>query len=160
MSDHSSNNEITKARKDLYLTGPATLAEKLQGIAKELLKFQHTAGHCAEEYAHGDFAAHNDEEEGVAPEKGETHCYYLCPFTLRNVNTLLQEEGVNDWPDLLCDAYTSLCGFTSLLENIQPEAEMKGFVLHILARELKRIESLLLRTHDAYSTAERIDISR
>ena len=160
MSDRSSNSEIQKLENALSPAGPAALAEKLQDIARDLLKFHQTTNDFSEEYIHADSAEQNDEEEGLTSEKGEMRCYYLCPFTLRNVNTLLEEEGADDWPDLLYNAYTSLHGFTLLLENIQPEAELKGFVLHILARELKRIENLLLRIQDAYGTAEKVDISR
>lgn len=160
MSDRSSNSEIQKLENALSPAGPAALAEKLQDIARDLLKFHHIAGHFAKEYTRPDIGSYDDEAESVAAEKGEVHCYYLCPFTLRNINTLLEEEGANDWCDLLRNAYNSLHGFTTLLENTQPEAEFKGFVLHILARELKRIENMLLRIYDAYDTVEKIDISR
>lgn len=158
MSDFSSNSEIPKI--NLSPAGPAALAEKLQNIARDLLKFHQTTSVLAEEYSQRGFAAHDNEGEGSTSESGEVHCYYLCPFTKRNVNTLLEEEGANDWQDLLYNAYTSLRGFTILLENTQPEADFKGFVLHILARELKRIEHLMLRIQDAYGTMEKIDISR
>lgn len=159
MSENSPNSEAQRIKNALSAAGPAVLVEKFQDIAADLLKFHHITTAFAEEYAQRNPASPGDEEENAAPEKGELRCYYLCPFTLRNVNTLLEEEGVDSLQDLLGNIHTSLCGFTLLLENIQPEAELKGFVLHILARELKRIENLLLRVHDAYDTADRIDLS-
>ena len=156
MSDFYSNSEIPKI--SLSPAGQAALAEKLQDIARDLLKFHH-ANNASTENRSIDLTAHDDEQEGLTSENGEVHCYYLCPYTLRNVRTLLQEEDASDWQDLLCNIYTSLHGFNTLLENIQPEADLKGFVLHFLARELKRIENLLLSIQDAYGTAERIDIS-
>ena len=159
MSDFSSNSEIPETKNGLSPTSPAALAEKLQDIARDLLEFHHTTSDSVEEYVRRNLMA-GDAGKRLASEDGEVHCYYLCPFTARNVNTLLKEEGAGDWLDLLCNVHTSLRGFIILLENIDPEAELKGFVLHVLAQELTHIGNLLTRIHDAYGTSEKIDIFR
>ena len=37
------------------------------------------------------------------------------------------------------------------------EAEIDGAVIHILARELKRVEDLLFKIQDTYSTVELVE---
>ena len=133
------------------------LAALLQTTAEALLVAANPGlrGACLRDAAR----AHDQIEESGSsePDSGEIRCLHLSPLALRLEQELLEEQEVDDFRGLLFNAYASLTGFTSLMENVEAEAEFEGVVIHILAREIKRTERLLLKIQDAYSTVEQVE---
>ena len=87
----------------------------------------------------------------------EMRTYRFSALALRCERELLQEHKARDLRELVFYACSSLTAFTALLELINPEAEVDGAVVHIWARELKRVEDLLFKIQDACSTVELVE---
>jgi len=90
----------------------------------------------------------------------EIRCYRFSPLAIRGEQELFDEQGAEDLREILSNAASSIMAFTVLLERIDAEAELEGVVVHILARELKRVENLLFKIQDTYSTVEQVQASR
>lgn len=86
----------------------------------------------------------------------EIRCYRFSPLAQRCEQQLLEEHNAEDLRELLFIASSSVNAFTSLIELMNVEAQVDGVVVHILARELQRINTLLFKIQDAYSTVERV----
>ena len=98
-----------------------------------------------------------DAPEVEASPQDEIRCYRFSPLAVRCEQELFEAQGAESLRELLFDASSSVTAFTALLEQIDAEAELEGVVVHILARELRRVENLLFKIQDAYSTVEPID---
>ncbi len=133
-----------------------TLAAMLQSTAEALLSVRLAQLDTCPE----DTTSEHDkigESGSYGPDSGEIRNLHFSPLALRQEQELLEEQEVDDFRGLLFNAYTSLVGFTSLMENVEAEAEFDGVVIHILAREFKRTERLLYKMQDAYSTVELVE---
>lgn len=89
--------------------------------------------------------------------QGEIRCYRFSPVAVRCEKTLLEEQEAADLRELLANASLSINAFTTLMELMDAEAKVDGVVIHILARELKRIDNMLFKLQDAYSTVEPVE---
>lgn len=89
--------------------------------------------------------------------KDEIRCYRFSPLAIRCEQELFKDQEAESLREVLFNASSSVTAFTALLEQIDAEAELEGVVVHILARELKRVENLLFKIQDAYSTVELVE---
>lgn len=87
----------------------------------------------------------------------EIRCYRFSPLAQRCEKQLLEEQNAEGLRELLFIASLSVNAFTSLIELMDIEAQVDGVVMHILARELQRIGTLLFKIQDAYSTVELVE---
>lgn len=87
----------------------------------------------------------------------EIRCYRFSPLAQRCERQLLEEHNAEGLRELLFIASSSVNAFASLVELMDVEAQVDGVVMHILARELQRINTLLFKIQDAYSTVELIE---
>ncbi|MFT4301345.1 MAG: glycosyl transferase [Desulfovibrio sp.] len=87
----------------------------------------------------------------------EIRCYRFSPLAVRCEQELFAEQQAKNLHDLFFKASSSITAFTALLEHIDAEAEVEGVVIHILARELRRVEDLLFKIQDTYSTVEPVE---
>lgn len=87
----------------------------------------------------------------------EIRCYRFSPLALRCEQELFAEQQAKNLHELFFKASSSVTAFASLLEHIDAEAEVEGVVIHILARELRRVEDLLFKIQDTYSTVEPVE---
>ncbi len=87
----------------------------------------------------------------------EIRCYRFSPLAVRCEQELFAEQQAKNLHELFFKASSSVTAFSSLLEHIDAEAEVEGVVIHILARELRRVEDLLFRIQDTYSTVELVE---
>ena len=94
------------------------------------------------------------EPEEEATPQDEIRCYRFSPLAVRCERELFEAQYAENLREVLYNASSSITAFTALLEQIDAEAELEGVVVHILARELKRVENLLFKIQDAYSTVE------
>lgn len=102
------------------------------------------------------FEAEKEPEKETAA-RDEIRCYRFSPLAICCEQELFEDQGAENLQEVLFNACSSLTAFTALLERIDPEAELDGVVLHLLARELKRVGDLLFKIQDAYSTVELVD---
>ncbi|EFL85994.2 hypothetical protein HMPREF1022_00058 [Desulfovibrio sp. 6_1_46AFAA] len=100
--------------------------------------------------------AEGEPEEEPTP-TDEIRCYRFSPLAIRCEQELFEDQEAGSLREVLFNASSSVTAFTALLEQIDAEAELEGVVVHILARELKRVENLLFKIQDAYSTVELVD---
>ncbi len=98
-----------------------------------------------------------DELEKETAPKDAIRCYRFPPLAIRCERELFEEQGAKNLQEVLFNASSSLKAFTALLEKIDAEAKLEGVVAHILARELRRVEDLLFRLEDAYSSVEPVE---
>lgn len=98
-----------------------------------------------------------DEPEEEAIPQDEIRCYRFSPLAVRCEQELFEDQGAENLREVLFNASSSVIAFTALLEQIDAGAELEGVVVHILARELKRVENLLFKIQDAYSTVELVE---
>lgn len=98
----------------------------------------------------------NEPEKETAP-RDEIRRYRFPRLAVQCEQELFEDQGAENLQEVLFNACSSLKAFTALLERIDPEAELDGVVLHLLARELKRVGDLLFKIQDAYSTVERVE---
>lgn len=98
-----------------------------------------------------------DEPEEESSSKDEIRCYRFSPLAIRCEQELFEDQEAESLREVLFNASSSVTVFTALLEQIDAEAELEGVVVHILARELKRVENLLFKIQDAYSTVELVE---
>ncbi|WP_308775972.1 glycosyl transferase [uncultured Bilophila sp.] len=91
------------------------------------------------------------------PPQDEIRCYRFSPVAVRCEKALLEEQEAADLRELLANASLSINAFTTLMELMDAEAKVDGVVIHILARELKRIDNMLFKLQDAYSTVEPVE---
>lgn len=96
-------------------------------------------------------------QENKPGSKNEIRCYRFSPLAIRMEQELLAARGAENLQGLLFEASSSLTAFTALLETMDEEAALEGFAVHILARELKRVENLLVKIQDVYSTVEPVE---
>lgn len=89
--------------------------------------------------------------------KDEIRRYRFSPLAIRCEQELFADQGAANLQEVLFNASSSLTAFTALMEKIDAEADVEGVVLHLLARELKRVEKLLFKIQDAYSTVELLE---
>lgn len=75
-----------------------------------------------------------------ATRQDEIRCYRFPRLAIRCEQELFEDQGAEDLRDVLFNASSSLTAFSALLEHIDPEAKLEGMTLHMLARELKRVE--------------------
>ena len=98
------------------------------------------------------------ETEDIPDEKieptDEIRCYRFSPLAVRCEQELFADQQAKSLKELFFKASSSVTAFAALLEHIDAEAEVEGAVIHILARELRRVENLLFKIQDAYSTVE------
>lgn len=95
-------------------------------------------------------------EEQVVP-ADEIRCYRFSPLAVRGEQELFADQQAKSMRELFFKASSSVTAFAALLEHIDAEAEVEGVVIHILARELRRVEDLLFRIQDTYSTVELVE---
>jgi len=91
------------------------------------------------------------------PTEEEIRCYRFNSLALQCERKLLEEQDVDDFHGLLCNALESLDIFTFLLENIDPDVQVEGTMIHLLARELRRVNDFVFRIGDAYSTVALVE---
>ena len=96
-------------------------------------------------------------ESDVAEPEEEIRCYRFDSLALQYEQELLEERDADDFHDLLCSAVDSLEIFVFLLENIDPDVQVEGPTLRLLARELRRINHFVFRIGDAYSTVDLVE---
>jgi len=97
------------------------------------------------------------EPEDEPTSTDEIRCYRFSPLAIRCEQELFEDQEAESLREVLFNASSSVTAFTALLEQIDAEAELEGVVVHILARELKRVENLLFKIQDAYSTVELVE---
>lgn len=97
--------------------------------------------------------AEKEPEEETTPQD-EIRCYRFSPLAIRCEQELFEDQEAESLREVLFNASSSVTAFTALLELMDAEAELEGVVVHILARELKRVENLLFKIQDTYSTVE------
>ncbi len=123
---------------------PAAIAALLTEAARDLLSLSKPP------------EAKDEPQKETAP-KEKIRCYRFPELAIRCEREIFEEQGVETLQEVLYNASSSLKAFTALLEKIDPEAKLEGVVAHILARELRRVEDLLFRLEDAYSSVEPVE---
>lgn len=93
----------------------------------------------------------------ASPSQGEIRCYHFSPVAVRCEKALLEEQQAANLRELLANASLSINAFATLMELMDAEAKVDGVEIHILARELKRIDNMLFKLQDAYSTVEPVE---
>ena len=96
-------------------------------------------------------------ENNLAEPGEEIRCYRFDAMALEGERNLLEEQDADNLLELLGNISGSLEIFTFLLDNIDAAAEVRGDMLHLLAQELERVNDLIVRIGDAYSTVELVD---
>lgn len=104
----------------------------------------------------GPAKAEGEPEEEAVPQD-EIRCYRFSPLAIRSEQELFEDQEAESLREVLFNASSSITAFTALLELMDAEAELEGVVVHILARELKRVENLLFKIQDTYSTVELVE---
>ena len=91
------------------------------------------------------------------PPDGEIRSYSFPALALRCEREILDAQQAENMYEVLCNASSSISAFTALMETMNAEAKVDGVIVHILARELQRIEKVLFKMQDAYSTVELVE---
>ncbi|EGW52564.1 hypothetical protein HMPREF1022_00537 [Desulfovibrio sp. 6_1_46AFAA] len=122
----------------------SAIAAMLTDAAQALLKFSSPPAVEAE-----------PEEENTSED--EIRSYRFSLLAVRSEQELFEEQDAESLREVLFNASSSVTAFTALMELMDAEAEIDGAVIHILARELKRVEDLLFKIQDTYSTVELVE---
>ncbi len=93
----------------------------------------------------------------LPPPDGEIRSYSFPALALRCERELLDAQHAESMYEVLCNTSSSISAFASLMGLIDAEAKVDGVIVHILARELQRIEKVLFKMQDAYSTVEPVE---
>ena len=81
---------------------------------------------------------------------GEVRCYYLCPATARLEKELLRKYRVNDFQELMDEAHTMLAGLVKLMQSVDKDVRVRGYVISSLGTHLGHVSALVHRMRNVY----------
>ena len=96
------------------------------------------------------------EHGNIPTDEGETRCWHYSPETLHEERELLKKYHAEDLPGLLNETHSMLIGLIKLMQNINPNTRVKGYVIISLGKLLGQVSALILRMRNVYGNVKRV----
>ena len=108
-------------------------------------------------------SANSPNSLSAAPEQGNTpadvggiRCWRYSPETLQEERELLKKYHVEDFRGLLNETNMMLIGLIKLMQSINPNTRMRGYVIFSLGKLLGQVSTLVVRMRDVYGNVKHV----